>query len=269
MVWTDNSDNEETFEIERRESGAGFILIGVVGANATQFVDRDLAQGVEYAYRVRAVNLVGNSGYSNEATGTAASPPAAPSEVRQIAGGETSLTVGWNDNSDDESAFRVRIFVKTMLPSGFEVMSLVRTIVVGPNETSASITELEPSSIGTASVQAIRGDLASESADGEIATLIGLKALEVLPRDLTPGRIARLRVLLSAPAARGGVAVTLSHEGPKQLRLPARVRVRAGSMGAEVPVSLGAVKESSFVLITAEVGESHAETALFVRPRGR
>ena len=68
ITWTDNSDNEDRFEIERKLGLTGtFSLIATVGANITSYTDSGLAdETTYYCYRVRASNGYGDSAYSNE-----------------------------------------------------------------------------------------------------------------------------------------------------------------------------------------------------------
>lgn len=69
--WSDNSGNETGFKLER-DDGSGFVQIQLLAANATSFTDTGLSDGVQYSYRVRASNAVGDSAYSNTASATAA-----------------------------------------------------------------------------------------------------------------------------------------------------------------------------------------------------
>jgi hypothetical protein len=72
LSWSDNADNEDGFNIERRNGASGiFAEIATVGADAEFFTDSGLTQGATYCYRVRAFNGAGDSAYSNEACGTA------------------------------------------------------------------------------------------------------------------------------------------------------------------------------------------------------
>lgn len=71
LSWTDMSDNEDTFEVERRAPGGTFSLLISLPANAQTHRDATVASGATWCYRVRAVNTAGPSGYSNEACGTA------------------------------------------------------------------------------------------------------------------------------------------------------------------------------------------------------
>jgi uncharacterized repeat protein (TIGR01451 family) len=73
LSWTDNSAAETGFEIERRLSGGSFSLLTTTGADATSFSDGTVAAASTYEYRVRAVNDVASSGFSNVAQAT--TPP--------------------------------------------------------------------------------------------------------------------------------------------------------------------------------------------------
>ena len=70
LAWTDNSNSESGFVIEqcRNKNCNNFVLVGQVGANVTTFPDTGLLNNTHYIYRVRAVNNIGNSPYSNTAT---------------------------------------------------------------------------------------------------------------------------------------------------------------------------------------------------------
>ncbi len=81
LTWSDNSNNENNFVIERCDqltfsqkenkktaSCAGaWKLVGTVPANVTQYVDNTAMVDRTYLYRVKAANKSGSSGYSNEA----------------------------------------------------------------------------------------------------------------------------------------------------------------------------------------------------------
>ncbi len=66
LAWTDNSDNETGFIIERWSLGADWVTVGVAGADAKSYIDSPLSYSWEYHYRIRAYNAGGNSDYSNE-----------------------------------------------------------------------------------------------------------------------------------------------------------------------------------------------------------
>lgn len=69
LNWTQSSTNEEGFKVERGTDGINFTEIATKGINVTSHVDPGLAPGTYY-YRVRAFNVIGNSGYTNTASTT-------------------------------------------------------------------------------------------------------------------------------------------------------------------------------------------------------
>ena len=71
LVWTDNSDNETAFVIERD----GQVLSTMTGSNATSFNDTGLAGATTYSYRVKARNSAGDSDWSGVAEATTDTPP--------------------------------------------------------------------------------------------------------------------------------------------------------------------------------------------------
>jgi subtilisin len=77
LSWTDNSNIEDGFKIERW-NGSSYSQINTVGASVTTHADSGLASSTTYSYRVRAFNSVGDSGYSNESSATTLSPPPPP-----------------------------------------------------------------------------------------------------------------------------------------------------------------------------------------------
>src|SRR4051812_15024367 len=56
LSWTDNSNNETGFQIERSlTSGSGYTLVTTSTANSKAYSDAGLTAGNTYYYRVRAV----------------------------------------------------------------------------------------------------------------------------------------------------------------------------------------------------------------------
>jgi hypothetical protein len=84
LFWTDNSDNENGFVVERSIDGSNFVPVDTLGPNTESYVDQGLLYGIPYWYRVKAFNAAGDSGYSNVATATtgdAPVPPQAPGDA--------------------------------------------------------------------------------------------------------------------------------------------------------------------------------------------
>ena len=71
LRWTDNSNNENNFRIERStDGGTTWSFLSNATANATSFSNTGLTASTTYHYRVRAENATGNSGFSNTANAT-------------------------------------------------------------------------------------------------------------------------------------------------------------------------------------------------------
>ncbi len=70
LVWSDNSDNENNFEIHSSTDGSSWSLIATLAANITSYTDNGLTPETEYFYRVQAVNNAGSSAWSNTASTT-------------------------------------------------------------------------------------------------------------------------------------------------------------------------------------------------------
>jgi uncharacterized protein (TIGR02145 family) len=104
LAWTDNSENEEGFRIER-DSGSGFLLISEVGSNIINYNDNNLDYGNSYIYRI--------AGYSaNHISGWTISDLVnvtilAPSFLSALAISMTEIELSWTDNCSFEEGFYV------------------------------------------------------------------------------------------------------------------------------------------------------------------
>ncbi|QKZ13136.1 fibronectin type III domain-containing protein [Spirosoma sp. KUDC1026] len=108
LSWTDGSDNETGFELERSPDGTTWTKVADLPANATTYQNTGLTPNVWYYYRVRAVNAVGQSAYSNIAdTSTPDVPPAAPARLTATTTSPTQVTLAWADLSNNESGFDI------------------------------------------------------------------------------------------------------------------------------------------------------------------
>ena len=71
LSWTDNSNNETGFKIERATSSTGtWTQIATTATNVATYNNTGLTANTTYYYRVRANNSSGNSAYSNTANAT-------------------------------------------------------------------------------------------------------------------------------------------------------------------------------------------------------
>ncbi len=76
LSWTDNSDNETGFELQRSSSeGTGFVTMETATANSTSVSDASVAPEQTYYYRLRAVNSFGESAFTSEVSATTPAVP--------------------------------------------------------------------------------------------------------------------------------------------------------------------------------------------------
>ncbi|MBN1672702.1 MAG: fibronectin type III domain-containing protein [Kiritimatiellae bacterium] len=65
LSWTDRSDNEDGFKVDRRQSGfSEWIRVDRAPADATAYTDTGLLAGKRYYYKIKAYNAAGNSSYT-------------------------------------------------------------------------------------------------------------------------------------------------------------------------------------------------------------
>ncbi len=106
LRWTDNSDNETAFAIERAPAATSkFTEIAAAAANQTTFTDTTAASGGIYLYRVRGRNLAGESGYSNVATSDLARALGTPTRFEALAVGSDTILLSWRENALIETAY--------------------------------------------------------------------------------------------------------------------------------------------------------------------
>ena len=90
VTWTDNSNNEQFYIIERSEDGGGtFIIVDAnYPANSTEYTDTNVVDGQTYTYRITASNNVGATiGLDTPSATSMVTAAAAPAESGGGGGG--------------------------------------------------------------------------------------------------------------------------------------------------------------------------------------
>ncbi|MFZ5800817.1 MAG: fibronectin type III domain-containing protein, partial [Candidatus Omnitrophota bacterium] len=192
LAWTDNSNNEDGFKIERTSSSTAFVQIATVGAGVTSYQDANLTANTTYNYRVRAYNAAGDSGYSNTASATtqAAQPtvPNAPSNLIATAASTNQIDLSWQDNSANESGFKIE------RGAGSNPSSFSQIAVVSANVTSYSNTSLTVNTTYTYRVRAYNNNGNSGYSNTATATTLAQGAGLSAPSGLTATAVSNTQI---------------------------------------------------------------------------
>jgi hypothetical protein len=113
LAWTDRSDAETHFDIERcpgvcTKSDAGWAKIDEADANATSFSDVNVLYTTTYSYRVFAVNDSGRSASSRIAVvATPVAPLPAPTDLVAAPIDSHRIRLTWVDHATNETGFQI------------------------------------------------------------------------------------------------------------------------------------------------------------------
>ena len=141
MAWTDNSDNEDGFNIEVSENGLSFYFLDKVEPDRSEYSLDGLKPNLTLYFRVNAYNRYGKSEYTNVAKATTlpepSGAPAAPANLVAKALSTTQVVIGWMDNSDNEDGFNIVMAVdydNTGDPPAAEKYRWIETVKPGVKE---------------------------------------------------------------------------------------------------------------------------------------
>ena len=106
LSWTDNSNNETGYYVERSPDNSNWTQIASLGPNVTTYSDTSLPSATTYYYRVRAYNSGGDSAYTNTSSATTQTPaPGVPTAFTATTVSTTEIDLAWTDNSNQTGFF--------------------------------------------------------------------------------------------------------------------------------------------------------------------
>lgn len=186
VTWTDASNNEAGFRVERAAiGGTSWTPLGGTAANQASFTDSSLTCGTSYRYRVKSYNGNGTSAASTEKTLTTQSCIYPPSGLTATTLSATQIRLNWTDTNTSETGYRVE-----RAPQGSSSWSAIGTTAA--NATSYTDSTLTCSS--TYQYRVIGLDSVSESTPSSTVTVSsGLCA----PGSLSSAAISMQRIRLT------------------------------------------------------------------------
>jgi hypothetical protein len=109
LNWEDTSLVETGYRLERKSAQGNYVTIGIYRSNTTQAIDDSVEPGTTYSYRVFAVKNGSDSLPSILVNITTPNLPApvAPTGLQLKALSDTSVSISWTDNSNNEEGFRI------------------------------------------------------------------------------------------------------------------------------------------------------------------
>ena len=106
LIWQAGPSDSTAFEIERKTENGIFTLITTVDADAKRYSDTVLEPGTGYTYRVRAINEVGNSDWSNPVTlATPSTTPIVQILLTATVISGTQINLSWQASSGSGADF--------------------------------------------------------------------------------------------------------------------------------------------------------------------
>ena len=191
VTWANVAD-ETGYILEVSNSVSGFAPIETqLLADVTSFNHTGLSEGIQYTYRIKAVNSFGESAYSGTASAT--TPWSVPNAVTNLVATATSssqVALTWSDVSNNETGFRVERALGTN--TTFTVVANL-----GANSTSYNDSGLAGSTTYRYRVIAVNNTAASVGNSEYSVTTLAAPQLPATPTNLRVTSTSRSTVSLA------------------------------------------------------------------------
>ncbi len=185
LSWTDNSADETGFEVYRSLDNCNWSKIVTTSASASSLSDTLLTPNTTYYYKLRAINSVGGSEYTNVANAITPGIPAAPTNLSATTISTTQINLAWTDASSNETSFEI---YKSTDGTNFSKIT-----TTAANTTTYNVTSLTSGVLYYFKVKAVNTYGGSESNIASAKTL----GVPLPPLNLTAAAISTTQIKLT------------------------------------------------------------------------
>ncbi|NDP22002.1 MAG: PQQ-binding-like beta-propeller repeat protein [Paludibacter sp.] len=105
IQWTDANNNEAGYSLERKTASGYWEQLAVLPSNSNKFIDKNIASGVTYTYKVCAFAGTNISPYSNSETVTIGLFVAVPTNL--VSPSNSPISIEWTDNATNEAGYYI------------------------------------------------------------------------------------------------------------------------------------------------------------------
>ena len=106
LTWGDIS-NEEGYVLSKSLNGSNFLILDVLNADVTNYLDNTLAPNQTVYYKIQAVSERGESAEVFSGAVTTKNPPRAPTNLFANTLSQNEIILTWEDESDNEIGFAI------------------------------------------------------------------------------------------------------------------------------------------------------------------
>jgi len=174
VLWTDNANNEVSFDMERcGPTDYSIKEILVIPGNSVTFTDTGLIMNSSYRFRIRSKNEDGASAWSNqiEVITPILYPPETPTKLKSTKFTNETISVSWVDNSNNEDGFIITRSLAIDSSSGVAIQ-------IKANDTSFTDTSLVAGTTYQYIIKAVNFAGSSSRSNKNVATTLSLAELK-------------------------------------------------------------------------------------------
>ena len=182
LSWEDNSTNEDKFIVERGEgTPLVFTVLDSLDADVTSYIDSNVVDNKDYSYRVKGINSLAESHYSDTiSVHTLTTPIPAPTNLKHTINDAGYPVLTWEDNSTTEDNYVIERRISS-IGATFDAIDTVEA-----NTTTYTDNTVSDSTTYVYRIYAFNADTLSDySEDLFVEVLTGIEIENKIPKEFS------------------------------------------------------------------------------------